>query len=373
MEPPRVFESTAFKAIITLAKKVGPTEIPVLIAGETGAGKEVVAELIHANSDRRAKEMVCVNCAGLPADLIESELFGSTKGAFTGSHADRMGLVKTASGSTLFLDELSEMPLNLQSKLLRFIQDKRVRRVGGVMSEIIDTRIIVAVNKPPRQCVAENRLREDLYYRLSAITITVPPLRQRQEDILPLAKAYLQFFSDQLKRQPPVIETDTEAALLACAWPGNVRQLLNEMSRCALLCNGKVKPNDLDIQPETSPDDVQASVNVDLNSLQELERNEVKTIVRVLRECDFHRETAWMRLGIRRGTLYQKIKDYGIKMPAKREQGAKRTPRRNGHVSPSNGQPPSQVPVLRVPRAVEQSVESPDVRSVGLQEGAFLD
>jgi len=374
LEPPRIYESSAFKAILELVKKVGPAEIPVLIAGETGSGKEVVAELIHANSDRRAKEMVCINCAGLPADLIESELFGSSKGAFTGSHADRAGLVKSAEGSTLFLDELSEMPLGLQSKLLRFIQDQRVRRIGSSYMERVNTRIIVAVNKAPRVCVAEKRLREDLYYRLSAVTITVPPLRQRYEDILPMAKAYLQFFSTQLKRQPPVISAEVEQALLTCEWPGNVRQLLNEMSRCALLCNGKVNLKDLDIQMESqSSDSLQQWTTVDINTLSELEQSEVRTIIKVLIESNFCRETAWHRLGLSRGTLYAKIKKFGIKTTAKRVRSAAQTPPHNGHVAPSAVHPPSPTPAPPSPHSAEPPVELPASRFAVWPGGGFLD
>ena len=366
MEPPRIFESAAIKAIVALAQKVGPTDIPVLIAGETGSGKEIIAELIHAHSPRRAKEMVCVNCAGLPPDLVESELFGSIKGAFTGSTAERMGLVKYANGSTLFLDELSEMPLGLQSKLLRFIQDRQVRRVGGVAAELVDTRIIAAVNKDPRLCIAEHRLREDLYYRLSTLTLTVPPLRHRPEDIIPMAKAYLTFFSEQFKRLTPVMSPVIEDLLRGYHWPGNVRQLLNEMNRCALLCNGKINVGDLNIEPD-------AVASASDKSVGGLALGEAKTILEMLAATRYNCNAACSRLGISRGTLYAKIKKYGITMPAKRARVAQRSPHHSAHAAPSSAPPLSPKPARPSPRSAEPPAEPPASGFAGLQGEAFLD
>ena len=365
MESPRIFESAAIKAIVALAQKVGPTDIPVLIAGETGSGKEIIAELIHAHSPRCAKEMICVNCAGLPADLVESELFGSTKGAFTGSVSERVGLVKYANGSTLFLDELSEMPLGLQSKLLRFIQDKRVRRVGGVADELVDTRIIAAVNKDPRLCIAEHRLREDLYYRLSTLTLTVPPLRQRPEDIIPLAKAYLAFFSEQFKRSTPAMSPAIEDLLRSYHWPGNVRQLLNEMNRCALLCNGKININDLSVEPGV------AAIACD-KGVGRLALGEAKTILEMLVATRYNCNAACARLGISRGTLYAKIKKYGITMPAKRGRVAQRSPHHSARAAPSSAPPPSPTPAPPSPRSVEPPAEPPASRFAEWPPEGFL-
>lgn len=361
-----------------LAKKVAPVDIPVLISGETGTGKEIIAEIIHAGSVRRGKEMVSINCAGMPADLIESELFGSRRGAFTGSVDEKSGLVRQADGGTLFLDELSDMPFHLQSKLLRFVQDRKFRKLGSVTNEFVNARIIAAVNKPPLQCVAEKCLREDLYYRLSAITIVVPPLRDRQEDIVPLAKNYLHYFCEQFKRPLPLFTGDAARLLTAYSWPGNVRQLVNTMTRCALICGETINVNDLGLN-QPSPDATSASadwqrwLNRDAQTLSVKETLAAKAVVTTLLSCNFNREKAAENLGISRGSLYERIKRLGVKMPATSARSASRTPRRNGHVSPSNGQPLSQVPALRVPRAAAQSVGSPDVRSAALQEGGFLD
>lgn len=348
------------RAIVTLAQKLGSTDMPVLIAGATGTGKEVVAELIHANSQCKSKEMVCLNCAGLPAELIESELFGSARGAFTGS-SDRVGLIKHAEGSTVFLDELSEMPLQLQSKLLRFLQDKRVRRVGAVTSEVVNVRILAAVNKEPRFCIQEKTLREDLYYRLSAVTIIVPLLRNRPEDIMPLAATYLNYFSEEFKRKPPILSSKIEKALVTYRWPGNVRELKNEMNRCALLCGDSVNLEDLSILPNASSDDhieIQEWVAVDISKLSEIDRSELAAIVNTFIACQFNKVEACKRLGIGRQTLYNKIHRYGIKnqdrdarrirMPATSAQPAEQI--RNVSAPLTNAPSPSLQPAVRAPR-----------------------
>jgi len=278
--------------------------------------------LIHDNSARKSAKMLCINCAGLPAELIESELFGSIRGAFTGS-ADRMGLIQHAANSTLFLDELSEMPLGLQSKLLRFLQDRQVRRVGSVSSETVNVRVIAAINKEPRLCISEKNLREDLYYRLSTITIAVPLLRDRPQDIMPLACVYLKYFSEQFNRKPPTFSAKIEKALLAYHWPGNVRQLQNEMTRCALLCDDIINLEDLSIQHELTRcerealtlEALQKVANTDVTIFSSIERAELKIIVDVLMACNFNKQQARIMLGIGRQTLYNKIRKYGIKLP----------------------------------------------------------
>jgi len=312
----------------------------------------------------------------LPADLIESELFGSSKGSFTGS-LDRTGIFKHANFSTVFLDELSEMPLHLQSKLLRFIQDKRVRRVGSVGDEPVDVRVIAAVNKDPRACVKENRLREDLYYRLSTVTVLVPPLRDRPPDILPLANAYLNFFSEQYKHKPPVMETAVVEMLSNYEWPGNVRQLINEMNRCALLCNGKISVSDLTIQQDmltdASEDDLQNWLGVPVSSLSELERAEAKAIVRCLIVNKFNKVTASQKLGIGRQTLYSKIKAWGVKTPATDSRVAERTLLHTESAEPKDAPAPSPPPAPRAPRKSERSSAPPAEASEEQSEGGFLD
>lgn len=317
------------RAVVALTEKVGPTGLPVLLVGETGTGKEVIAELVHKNSDRHKKEMVCVNCAGLPSELIESELFGSSKGSYTGS-LDRIGLMRHAHTSTVFLDELSEMPLHLQAKLLRFLQDKRIRRVGSTGEETVDVRIIAAINRPPDVCIKQQRLREDLYYRLSTITIRIPPLRQRPEDILPLADAYLNFFSEQFDRTTPVIDKDAKDLILRYEWPGNVRQLQNEMNRCALLCDGKVGVNDLALHIEDDSDiDLQSRMSARLDSLTLMEKAEAQIIVKTLRENSYNVTITADKLGVSRQTLYQRIKVWGIKTAINDVQFSMQTPAHN--------------------------------------------
>ena len=362
------------KGIVALAKKIGPSDVPVLIAGETGAGKEVVAELIHANSDRRSRQMVCINCAGLPSELIESELFGSSKGSFTSS-IDRIGMFKHADRSTAFLDELSEMPLALQAKLLRFLQDKRIRRVGSIGEETVDVRIIAAVNRLPGECVKLKRLREDLFYRLGTVTIIVPPLRDRPQDILPLASAYLQFYSTQFKRQPPVFDAKVEGALMGYDWPGNVRQLQNEMNRCALLCNGSVSLKDLNIQQEAVAveADLQDWLSLPVSNLTQLERVEARAIIKMLVECKWNKLEASAKLGIGRQTLYNKVRTFGIKTPTNDARLAERTLLHSAPSARKSAPAPSPTPAPAPERSAVQSTESSSGASAERSEGGFLD
>lgn len=362
------------QAIVALAKKVGPTDVPVLIAGETGSGKEVVAELIHANSDRRSKQMVCINCAGLPAELIESELFGSSKGSFTGG-LDRIGLLKHANLNTVFLDELSEMPLHLQAKLLRFIQDKRIRRVGSIGEETVDVRVIAAINRLPADCVKQKRLREDLYYRLGTVTVVVPPLRDRLDDILPLARAYLQFYSAQFKREAPKIDKKVEALFMDYPWPGNVRQLQNEMNRCALLCNGSVNVDDLNIQADlpTSELDIQTYLTADVSKMSVIEKGEARTVIKMLLETKWNKHEAALRLGMGRQTLYHRIRDWGIKTPATDAQLAERTLLHSEPSALPAAPAPSPSPPPAPERSVERLPESSASKSPEPQEGGLLD
>jgi len=314
--------------------------------------------------------MVCINCAGLPAELIESELFGSSRGSFTGS-LDRTGIFKHANFSTVFLDELSEMPLHLQSKLLRFIQDKRVRRVGGVGDELVDVRVVAAVNQNPLTCIKEKRLREDLYYRLSTITVMVPPLRDRSADILPLAISYLDFFSERYKRKVPALEPETIELLRNYDWPGNVRQLINEMNRCALLCNGKVGVNDLSVF--YADDDVQKWVTADLDSLSPVDRSEVTVIVAALRANQFNKRVTCVKLGMGRSTLHAKIARWGIKTPATDERVAEQTLLHTATPDPSDAPAPSPRAASPSPRKSERSSAPPAGASGEPAGGGLLD
>ena len=215
----------------------------MLITGESGTGKEVIADLIHALSPRSKNKIIKINCAALPRELIESELFGSVKGAFTGAHSDREGLFRQAEGGTLLLDEISEMPIDTQSKLLRVLQDQEVRPVGGKVSYKTNCRLIASTNRKPEEAIKDGKLREDLFYRISAISVHLPPLRERREDIMPLANAFLKRFAAQANHVISGFTPGAVERLTGFEWPGNVRQLQNEVQRAVLLNEG----NEVDV------------------------------------------------------------------------------------------------------------------------------
>ena len=295
------------KAVMRTIERIAPSDVSVLITGESGTGKEVVADLIHTLSRRNKGPFIKINCAALPRELIESELFGSVKGAFTGSQGDREGLFRQAEGGTLLLDELSEMPIDTQSKLLRVLQEKEVRPVGGRTSYRTDCRIIAATNRHVEDAIREGKLREDLYYRISAISISLPPLRDRREDILPLAKAFLKRFASQADRPLGEFSPAASERLRKCDWPGNVRQLQNEVQRAVLMCEGKlVDVQDLSISEEKI---ATAGEHGNLTLMEAMERNK---IIEVLKETRGNKLETAKRLGIGRQTLYNKIKAYAI-------------------------------------------------------------
>jgi len=290
-----IFQSSAMKAVVRTVERVAPSDVSLLLTGESGTGKEVIADLVHALSPRAKGPMIKVNCAALPRELIESELFGSVKGAYTGAQADREGLFRQSDGGTLLLDEISEMPIDTQSKLLRVLQEKEVRPVGGRTSYKTDCRVIAATNRPPEEAIKSGKLREDLYYRISAISIPLPPLRERREDILPLANSFLKRFAAQANRVITGYTPDAAEMLRKFDWPGNVRQLQNEVQRAVLMCEGKqVDVQDLSI------------------SAPRVETPEDETIVQMLKETGGNKLETAKRLGIGRQTLYNKIKAYGI-------------------------------------------------------------
>ncbi|MEW6302396.1 MAG: sigma-54 dependent transcriptional regulator [Verrucomicrobiota bacterium] len=301
-----VFRSQAMKEIVRQVERVAPADVPVLITGESGTGKEVMADLIHALSTRAKGPLVKINCAALPRELIESELFGSVKGAFTGAHADREGLFRQANGGTLFLDEISEMPIDTQSKLLRVLQEQVVRPVGGRETYKTNCRIVAATNREVEHAIRDGKLREDLYYRINAFSIALPPLRDRREDILPLADAFLKRFSAQAGRVIAGFTSAAQQRLRTFDWPGNVRQLQNEVQRAVLLCEQReVDTNDLSI----SSKEPEVAADPKLSLIEVMERN---AIVQMLKETGGNKLEAAKRLGIGRQTLYNKLKEYGI-------------------------------------------------------------
>ncbi len=305
-----IFRSAAMQEVVRTVERLAPSDVTVLITGESGTGKEVIADLIHALSPRSKNKIIKINCAALPRELIESELFGSVKGAFTGAHSDREGLFRQAEGGTLLLDEISEMPVDTQSKLLRVLQDQEVRPVGGKTSYKTNCRLLASTNRKPEEAIRDGKLREDLFYRISTVSVHLPPLRDRREDIPPLANAFLKRFAAQANR---IIRGFTAAAvdrLTAFDWPGNVRQLQNEVQRAVLLCEGDtVGAADLSVASAR----VESSEGTD-TSFTLLEGVERNTIIQMLKETGGNKLETAKRLGIGRQTLYNKIKAYGIEV-----------------------------------------------------------
>jgi len=305
-----VFQSHSMQAVVRTIEKVAPSDVSILITGESGTGKEVIADLIHALSPRSKAKIIKINCAALPRELIESELFGSVKGAFTGAYTDREGFFRQAEDGTLFLDEISEMPIDTQSKLLRVLQDQEVRPVGGKTSYKTNCRIVAATNRKTDEAIKDGKLREDLFFRISAISVHLPPLRERREDIMPLANAFLKRFAAQASR---VINGFTHAAVERVTtfdWPGNVRQLQNEIQRAVLLSEGdQVDATDLSISSVRNSSDAGGDTNFTL--LEGVERN---AIVQMLKETGGNKLETAKRRGIGRQTLYNKIKAYGIEV-----------------------------------------------------------
>jgi len=301
-----IFQSAAMKAAVRTVERVAASDISILITGESGTGKEVIADLLHALSPRNKGPFIKINCAALPRELIESELFGSVKGAYTGSQSDREGLFRQAESGTLLLDELSEMPVDTQSKLLRVLQEKEVRPVGGRTSYKSNCRIIAATNRPVDQAIKEGKLREDLYYRISAISIALPPLRERPEDIMPLANSFLKRFAAQADRVITGFSADATERLRRFDWPGNVRQLQNEIQRAVLMSEGTiVEVGDLSVISASAINQSES----DLSLMEAMERN---TILQMLKETNGNKLETAKRLGIGRQTLYNKIKAYAI-------------------------------------------------------------
>lgn len=305
-----IFGSAVMQGVVRTIERVAPSDVTVLITGESGSGKEVIADLLHAMSRRSKRRIIKINCAALPRELIESELFGSVKGAFTGANSDRTGFFREAEDGTLFLDEISEMTIDTQSKLLRVLQDQEVRPVGGKTSFKTNCRVVAATNRRPEDAIKDGKLREDLFYRISAISVDLPPLRERREDILPLANAFLKRFAAQANRPLTGFSQAAIERFTNFDWPGNVRQLQNEVQRAVLLCEGNtVEASDLSITSTKAADGEPQDTNFTL--LEGVERN---AILQMLKETGGNKLEAAKRLGIGRQTLYNKIKAYGIEV-----------------------------------------------------------
>ena len=310
-----VFKSKVMQEMEELIGAMAPSDANVLITGESGVGKEVVANVIHSKSRRAGKPLVKLNCAAFPQTMIESELFGYVKGAFTGAMNDFPGMIAEASGGTLFLDEISEMPADLQTRFLRVLQEREYRSLGSTRMLKADFRVITATNRPIAQALAENRLRSDLYYRINTFQIEVPPLRERKEDIPPLVNTFVQRFAKQLGKAEPTIAPEAFQKLLDYSWPGNVRELQNAIEYAVVLARNdiigiKELPTEIQLPPalQTSPAPVRRS---GVASLDDMER---ETILQALTQTHGNKKKAAELLGIQRPTLYNKMKRYAIEI-----------------------------------------------------------
>jgi two-component system response regulator HydG len=300
-----VGRSPAIRRVLDEIRMVAETDTTVLIRGESGTGKEVVARAIHATSLRRYMPIVVVNCGALAEGVLESELFGHEKGAFTGAHYRRKGKFEMADGGTLFLDEIGDVSLKTQVDLLRVLDEKKITRVGGNTSIPVDFRLIAATNKKLEDMVAEGTFREDLYYRLNVFSMTLPPLRERREDIALLVEHFLRKFATSMNKPVPKVSEEAMRQLTNHDWPGNVRELQNAMERAVLICRGEeISPDNLPFAPGQA---------ASLNHGKSLADAESLHIQRILEESDWNISRAARMLEIDRVTLYNKMKRYGLK------------------------------------------------------------
>lgn len=320
--------SPAMKKILKTLVKVAPTGSTILISGESGTGKEFVSNVIHRLSPRAEENFVAVNCGAIPENLVEAELFGSKKGSYTGSVGDRKGLIEMADKGTLFLDEIGELSLQTQVKLLRFLQEREIRRVGETENRYVDTRVIAATNRDLHQAIAEGTFREDLYYRLSVFHLTLPPLRERKSSIPGLIRTFVKKYAAREKKDILGIARDAEAVLMEYDYPGNIRQLENIIEHAVTLCEGEhILRSDLpeyltggapgpaahvpllasSPAPTEAPEDTMTADSI--ITLAQLERDYIR---RALEACQRNHTEAARRLGISRSTLWRKLKEHGM-------------------------------------------------------------
>lgn len=309
LSPKICVENKQMKEVLEKAKKIAASEIPALIIGENGSGKEIVADYIHAKSNRSSFVMHKINCAAFPESLLDNELFGHEKGAYTGATSEFKGVFERSDGGILFLDEIGDMPLTIQAKILRVLQSNELRRIGGSHTIQIDVRFIAATNKNLEKLIEEGQFRQDLYYRLNAATIEVPPLRERKEDILPLAYYFLKEFVINSKKEVTSLSPDVESLFCSYGWPGNVRELKNAINYGVSMTNGK------ELKLEDIPHKIISGMN-DIEEDSELnirERMEKVLIERTLSEYLYNKKKVAEVLDMSRKTLYTKLEKYGIK------------------------------------------------------------
>jgi transcriptional regulator with PAS, ATPase and Fis domain len=301
-----VGRSKAWQGVLAKALRVAPTEATVFLQGESGTGKEVVARFIHRASPRKDGPFIAINCAALPEQLFESEVFGYERGAFTGAQQAKAGQIELAARGVLFLDEVSEMSPTAQAKFLRFLQEREFQRLGGVRTQKANVRVIAASNRDLRQAVQRGTFREDLFYRLQVFDIALPPLRERITDVPLLAEQFLEELSQAMGRPPACLSDEARDALLAYSWPGNVRELRNVLERAAILSDeGVIERRDLSVQTQTAP------AAAAPNDLAAMER---QTIENVLRQTQWNKSKTARELGLTRMQLYVRLRKYGLEI-----------------------------------------------------------
>ncbi len=293
-------------------EKLAPTDVSTLVLGESGTGKEVLVKALHKLSSRAKKKLVAINCAAIPEALLESELFGYEKGAFTGATKTTLGKIETAHGGTLMLDEIGDLPHSLQAKLLRFLQERTIERLGGRQEVPVDVRVVGATHQDLRAQIKAGQFREDLYYRLAEIVVTIPPLRERNGDAVLLAHAFLRRFAQEQRRGNLTLSEDAIRAVEAHAWPGNVRELLNAIKRAAIMADGaRVTADDIGLDLPQADDSAPAASDIDLRTVRE--QAERQAIVTALARSNGNVVRASELLGVSRPTLYDLMRRLGIK------------------------------------------------------------
>lgn len=305
--------SPACEKILGQARHVAHVDSSVLILGESGTGKELLARYLHEHSDRHDKPFIAVNCAAIPPDLLESEFFGHEAGAFTGATQARSGVLELASAGTIFLDEVGDMPPLLQVKLLRALQEHEIRHVGGIKQIKVTPRIIAATNRNVEEAIASGAMREDFYYRIAVITFNLLPLRERKEDILPLAERFVRHFEAVIGKEGVTIDPVAQDMLQTYSWPGNARELENVIERGVLMCDHEIEPEHLGISVRLDLAAIEESIRtLPEVAAQAVRRAEVEAIERALRICDGNKSRAAEFLGISYKTLLNKVKEYAL-------------------------------------------------------------